>query len=105
MLGVVEQELGTEDSQRRGKQTCSAVGMAAGAAPRELARPPLDALEVARCCNEARDTHRRCGDGAESEGARPALAGAFVGEIRKDSGGLDDTASPRRQHGDHPATE
>src|SRR5580700_2091292 len=79
--------------------------MAAGTPPREHACPSLYVVEVTRRRGQARDASRRRGDCPQAEGARPTLPGTLVREVRQDPRGLDDSASPRRQHGDHAATK
>ena len=76
-------------------------------APRPASRPAQRWMcsRSPACGSQTRDAARRCGDGAQPEGAGPALTSALVREVRKDPRRLDDTASPRRQHGDHAAAE
>jgi hypothetical protein len=82
-----------KDAERRPEQSRRAIGVTAGTASRQQASPALDVLEVTRRRCQAGNAPRGRGDGAQAEGARPALAGALVREIRQDSRGLDDTAS------------
>src|ERR1039457_4923734 len=79
--------------------------MAARAAAREQARPALDALEVTWRRREGRHAPGRRRDGAQTESARSALAGALLREGRQDPRGLDDTTAPRGKHGDDAAAE
>src|ERR1700689_5682867 len=105
MFAVVEQKLGTEDSQRRSEQACSAVGMVARATSGKESGPVLDALEVTRRCGKPRDPAGGSRDCTQSEGAGAALTSTLRGEVREDSSGLHDTATSRRQHRDHSAAE
>jgi hypothetical protein len=105
VIAVVKQELRAKDLQRRAEQTRSAIGMSARTPAGQQAGPALDPFEVPWRRRQTRDPTQSRGDCAEPEGARPALAGAFVREVPEDSSGLDDTASSRWQYGDHTATQ
>src|SRR5580704_16514271 len=94
-----------KDAVRRPEHARGAVGMTASPTPGEQTRPALNALEVARRRRQSGDAPGGRRDGAQPEGARPALAGAFMGEVRQDSRGLHDTASSRRKHRYHAAAE
>ncbi len=91
-----------EDGESTAHQVDGTVGVAAGTAPVHLGQPAVQSPQESGIGLAAGEARHVVSDGRQAVDARPALAGALLGQVVRDASCLGDAAGVRSED-DHDA--